>query len=48
MSAAVPLSEPRVSPELRATIFYFVQYMAGAVVSVYGGIWFASTPSRCW
>ncbi|MBN9309397.1 MFS transporter [Devosia sp.] len=42
MSAAVPLSEPRVSPELRATIFYFVQYMAGAVVSVYGGIWFAA------
>jgi PPP family 3-phenylpropionic acid transporter len=28
------------SPEFRATLYYFVQYMAGAVVTVYGGIWF--------
>lgn len=41
MSAAASLSEPRFSPELRATIFYFIQFMSGAVVTVYGGIWFA-------
>jgi len=29
------------TPELRATVYYFIQYMAGAVVTVYGGIWFA-------
>lgn len=29
------------SPELRATLYYFIQYMSGAVVTVYGGIWFA-------
>jgi PPP family 3-phenylpropionic acid transporter len=29
------------SPELRATVYYFIQYMPGAVVTVYGGIWFA-------
>lgn len=32
---------PRVTPELRATLYYFIQYMAGATVTVYGGIWFA-------
>ncbi|WP_423068204.1 MFS transporter [Devosia sp. CN2-171] len=42
MSAAVASSEPRFSPELRATIYYFVQFMSGAVVTVYGGIWFAA------
>ncbi|MDB5539177.1 MAG: putative 3-phenylpropionic acid transporter [Devosia sp.] len=36
---AVP--EPRISPELRASVYYFIQYMSGAVVTVYGGIWFA-------
>lgn len=29
------------TPELRATLYYFIQYMSGAVVTVYGGIWFA-------
>lgn len=29
------------SPEFRATLYYFIQYMSGAVVTVYGGIWFA-------
>lgn len=41
MTAAVSVAEPRFSPELRTTIFYFIQYMSGAVVTVYGGIWFA-------
>ena len=34
-------NEPRLSPELRATAFYFSIYMAGAAFNVYGGIWFA-------
>ncbi len=42
MTASASFTEPRLSPELRATIFYFIQYMSGAVVTVYGGIWFAS------
>lgn len=29
------------TPELRATLYYFIQYMSAAVVTVYGGIWFA-------
>lgn len=29
------------SPEFRATVYYFIQFMSGAVVTVYGGIWFA-------
>ena len=33
--------EPIISPELRATAFYFSIYMAGAAFNVYGGIWFA-------
>lgn len=33
--------EPRISPELRATAFYFSIFMAGAAFNVYGGIWFA-------
>lgn len=32
--------EPRLSPELRATAFFFTLYMSGAVFNVYGGIWF--------
>ena len=28
------------SPELRATVYYFILFMAGAVITVYGGIWF--------
>lgn len=28
------------TPEFRATLYYFIQYMSGAVVTVYGGIWF--------
>ena len=39
--SAVTIAEPRLSPEFRATIYYFIQYMSGAVVTVYGGIWFA-------
>lgn len=34
-------TEPFVTPELRATAFYFSIYMAGAAFNVYGGIWFA-------
>lgn len=30
-----------ITPEFRATLYYFIQYMSGAVVTVYGGIWFA-------
>jgi PPP family 3-phenylpropionic acid transporter len=33
--------EPFITPELRATAFYFSIYMAGAAFNVYGGIWFA-------
>jgi PPP family 3-phenylpropionic acid transporter len=33
--------EPFLTPELRATAFYFSIYMAGAAFNVYGGIWFA-------
>jgi len=38
-----PVAEPRgiLTPEFRATLYYFIQYMSGAVVTVYGGIWFA-------
>jgi len=37
-----PAAQARgVTPELRATVYYFIQYMSGAVVTVYGGIWFA-------
>lgn len=32
---------PTISPELRATFFYFSIYMGGAAFNVYGGIWFA-------
>ena len=28
------------TPEFRATLYYFIQFMSGAVVTVYGGIWF--------
>ncbi len=42
MSAVASVSEPRFSPELRATIFYFIQFLPGAVVTIYGGIWFAA------
>lgn len=38
-SIAVP--ESRLTPEFRATVYYFLQFMAGAVVTVYSGIWFA-------
>ena len=34
-------NEPFITPELRATAFYFSIYMAGAAFNVYGGIWFA-------
>ncbi|KQW81293.1 hypothetical protein ASC89_05575 [Devosia sp. Root413D1] len=34
-------TEPFITPELRATAFYFSIYMAGAAFNVYGGIWFA-------
>lgn len=34
-------AEPRLTPEFKATIYYFIQYMSGAVVTVYSGIWFA-------
>lgn len=37
---AAAIAEPRPSPEFRATIYYFVQFMAGAAVTVYSGIWF--------
>lgn len=38
-----PVAESRgiFSPEMRATLYYFIQSMSGAVVTVYGGIWFA-------
>src|SRR5690606_33493007 len=37
-----PAAQARgVTPEFRATVYYFIQYMSGAVVTVYGGIWFA-------
>ena len=29
------------SPELRATAFYFTIFMAPGVATAYGGIWFA-------
>jgi len=38
---ANPAKEPRISPELRATAFYFSIFMSGAAFNVYGGIWFA-------
>ena len=38
---AAAIAEPRHTPEFRATIYYFVQFMAGASVTVYSGIWFA-------
>lgn len=36
--AAAP---PRLSPELRATAFYFTLFMSAAAASVHGGIWLA-------
>ena len=38
-----PVAEDRgiFTPELRSTLYYFIQFMSGAVVTVYGGIWFA-------
>ncbi|MGC4077538.1 MAG: MFS transporter [Rubrivivax sp.] len=40
MSTAAAV-EPRPTPEFRATIYYFIQYMSGAATTVYSGIWFA-------
>lgn len=39
--SAKSAKEPFITPELRATAFYFSIYMAGAAFNVYGGIWFA-------
>ncbi|MGV3490643.1 MAG: MFS transporter [Devosia sp.] len=36
------VAEPRLTPEFKATIYYFIQFMGGAVITVYSGIWFAS------
>jgi len=41
MTAAI-VAQRRLSPELRATVYYFIQYMSGATVTVYSGIWFAA------
>jgi len=41
MSTPVALERGTFTPEFRATLYYFIQYMSGAVVTVYGGIWFA-------
>jgi len=41
MTTPVAASRGIFTPEHRATVYYFIQYMAGAVVTVYGGIWFA-------
>jgi PPP family 3-phenylpropionic acid transporter len=32
---------PHVSPELRTTAFYFVQFMSGGAATVFAGIWFS-------
>jgi PPP family 3-phenylpropionic acid transporter len=37
----IAIADPRPTPEFRATIYYFVQFMAGAAITVYSGIWFA-------
>jgi PPP family 3-phenylpropionic acid transporter len=42
MTAAVAAVAPRLTPEFKATVYYFIQFMAGAVITVYAGIWFAS------
>jgi PPP family 3-phenylpropionic acid transporter len=39
MSTLVASERGIFKPEFRATVYYFVQYMSGAVVTVYGGIW---------
>ncbi len=41
MTTPVASERGILTPELRATVYYFIQYMPGAVVTVYGGIWFA-------
>ena len=41
MTTAAVHKDGLFSPELRATLYYFIQFMSGAVVTVYGGIWFA-------
>ncbi|RYD95112.1 MAG: MFS transporter, partial [Sphingomonadales bacterium] len=41
MTTSVAVDRGFFTPELRATIYYFIQYMSGAVITVYGGIWFA-------
>lgn len=33
---------PRLSPELRTTVYYFVQFMSGGAANGFAGIWFAS------
>lgn len=42
MTAAIAAVAPRLTPEFKATVYYFIQFMAGAVITVYAGIWFAS------
>lgn len=41
MTTPVAVHRGLFTPELRATLYYFIQYMSGAVITVYGGIWFA-------
>lgn len=41
MTTSVARERGILTPELRATVYYFVQFMPGAAVTVYGGIWFA-------
>jgi len=38
---AATLTPAGITPEFRATIYYFIQYMSGAAATVYSGIWFA-------
>lgn len=41
MTTAAVKEDGLFSPEFRATLYYLIQFMSGAVVTVYGGIWFA-------
>jgi MFS transporter, PPP family, 3-phenylpropionic acid transporter len=41
MTTLVASTRGSITPEFRATLYYFIQFMSGSVVNVYAGIWFA-------